>query len=149
MINIDCTHILDIAKKINAEIFCYKDVFVDKISTNSKEVGENFCFWAIRGANFDGNEFIVEAISNGATAIVTDVKPMENISVLTLYVDNTVKAVTDRVKHDRKVYKYKSYNEGEYKYPTCTCFFLIKRGNFSSLRCFYLNIVIHFLPPFN
>lgn len=93
MINIDCTHILDIAKKINAEIFCYKDVFVDKISTNSKEVGENFCFWAIRGANFDGNEFIVEAISNGATAIVTDKKPMDNISVLTLYVDNAVKAL--------------------------------------------------------
>ncbi len=42
------------------------------ISTNSKEIIPGFIFVAIRGTNFDGNDFIDEALDRGAICAITD-----------------------------------------------------------------------------
>ena len=46
------------------------DIDINEIKSNSKEVQENDMFVAIKGFNTDGHEWILEAIKNGAKAIL-------------------------------------------------------------------------------
>ncbi len=46
------------------------DVEIEDITLDSKSVEEGFLFCATRGARFDGNSFIEEAISRGARAVM-------------------------------------------------------------------------------
>ena len=48
------------------------DVPVHGIEVDSRKVENGFLFIAVRGTKINGNDFIAEAISRGATAIVTD-----------------------------------------------------------------------------
>ena len=52
----------------------FKDFLVEGIAYNSKEVKENYVFFAIKGEKFDGHNFVYEAINNGAKAIVVERK---------------------------------------------------------------------------
>ena len=47
-----------------------KNVVVSGLSTNSKKVKKNYIFFAIKGNRHNGEKFIKEAISKGASAIV-------------------------------------------------------------------------------
>jgi len=51
------------------------DIEVSSITFNSKEVIKKSIFVAIKGFNSDGNNFIDEAIKNGASLIITDTLP--------------------------------------------------------------------------
>jgi UDP-N-acetylmuramoyl-L-alanyl-D-glutamate--2,6-diaminopimelate ligase len=42
------------------------------VTSNSKEVRKNFAFVAIKGEKFDGNNYITQAIDNGACLIITE-----------------------------------------------------------------------------
>lgn len=55
-------------KKIIGDI----DAEVSGISCDSKLAKKGFCFVAIRGANVDGHKFILDAIKNGASVIVSE-----------------------------------------------------------------------------
>lgn len=68
-----------------------EDKIIDKISLNSKEKDSNWCFVAIKGKKFDGNDFIYEAINNGASLIITDSEI--NVKASVIYVANTIKAL--------------------------------------------------------
>jgi len=48
------------------------------ITTNSKEVGSGFIFIAISGSKFDGNNFIDEALDNGAICVISDSNDIEH-----------------------------------------------------------------------
>ena len=50
----------------------FKDLEIEDITASSLEVQKNSLFFAYKGNNLDGRDFIVEAISKGAVAIVTD-----------------------------------------------------------------------------
>ena len=52
----------------------YKKFFFSGISFNSTEIKKNNIFFAIKGNNIDGNDFISSAISKGAKIIVTEKK---------------------------------------------------------------------------
>ena len=52
----------------------YKKIFFSGISFNSNDVKKNYIFFAIKGNEIDGNNFISSAISNGAKIIVTEKK---------------------------------------------------------------------------
>jgi len=52
----------------------YKKIFFSGISFNSNQVKKNNIFFAIKGNEIDGNNFISSAISNGAKIIVTEKK---------------------------------------------------------------------------
>ena len=56
-------------KNINQK---YKSIKFKKIRFNSKECKSNDIFFAIRGNNNNGNNFIKEAINNGAKIIVSN-----------------------------------------------------------------------------
>ena len=69
----------------------YGNVIIDNVSWNSKEVINNGCYFAIKGKNHNGNDFVNEAIKNGAKLIISD----ENInpSVPCIKVDNVIDAL--------------------------------------------------------
>lgn len=67
------------------------DVLIDKISLNSKETGDNWCFIAIKGNTFNGADFIDEAIKNGAQLVITEENIEANVTVI--YVKSAIKAL--------------------------------------------------------
>lgn len=48
------------------------DAEITEISTDTRQLPEGCLFLALRGKNFDGHNFVKQAISNGAVAAVTD-----------------------------------------------------------------------------
>ena len=49
-----------------------EEIDIKKVECNSKKVVPNSLFVAIKGFDFDGHEYIAEAIENGATAVMLD-----------------------------------------------------------------------------
>lgn len=69
-----------------------EDIYINSISLDSREISKfPSCFFAIKGKNFNGVNYIEEAISNGAGLIVTQEKIECSKSVI--YVENTIKAL--------------------------------------------------------
>ena len=59
------------------------DHLINKVSVNSKNVEKNDIFVAISGTNKDGNDYISEAIKNGAKTIITEEKCFyENVNIM-------------------------------------------------------------------
>ena len=52
----------------------YKSIKFNNIKFNSKDCKKNDIFFAINGTNLDGNNYINEAINNGAKIIVSNLK---------------------------------------------------------------------------
>lgn len=71
----------------------------DSFSTNSKQI-QGDCFWAIKGENFDANDFIPEAIQNGAKLIISD-KDVSDKNVSVIKVSDTLKALQKLAKYHR------------------------------------------------
>jgi len=55
----------------------YKNFFFSNISFDSKQIKKNYIFFAIKGNNIDGNNFIPIAIKKGSKIIVTERKVNE------------------------------------------------------------------------
>ncbi len=53
-----------------------RDTEIGALAISSKEVKKGSCFVAIKGKNNDGNEFIDEAVKNGATVILSEKHPV-------------------------------------------------------------------------
>ena len=65
----------------------YPDILINDIKINSKEVEKNDLFVCIKGVNTDRHDYVDEAISNGAVAIVASKKIEVPVSVI--YVPDT------------------------------------------------------------
>jgi UDP-N-acetylmuramoyl-tripeptide--D-alanyl-D-alanine ligase len=69
------------------------------ISTDSRTVGEGQLFWALKGENFDGHDFVAEAIRKGAAGAVVDKHRTgalpANTRAAILCVPDTLKALGD------------------------------------------------------
>ncbi|MEO0152080.1 MAG: UDP-N-acetylmuramoyl-L-alanyl-D-glutamate--2,6-diaminopimelate ligase [candidate division WOR-3 bacterium] len=79
------------------------DFEVKGLAYNSKEVKDNFVFFAIRGEKNDGHNFVEEAIKNGAKAIVVERK--FNFNINQIIVQNTREVLS---KISAKFYNYPS-----------------------------------------
>ncbi len=62
-------------KKINADL----SADITGVTQNSKKIQKGCIFVALKGARFDGNEFIPSALEMGAACIVTDTEPSKDI----------------------------------------------------------------------
>ncbi len=60
-------------------IFALEDFIVKGITSNSRQVKQDFVFVAIKGTNLDGHQFINEALKNGSRAIVSEINPKDSI----------------------------------------------------------------------
>jgi len=50
----------------------YKDVDIDALTCDSKEIVNNGIYFCIKGMNFDGHDFAEESLSNGAVCLVVE-----------------------------------------------------------------------------
>ena len=70
------------------------DIPIEGVSYDSRKTGKGHLFVAIRGDNFDGNDFIPEAVERGAVAIVSQQKAIPIESKLSwAIVDNARRAL--------------------------------------------------------
>ena len=53
------------------------EIKIESITSDSRMVQKNSVFVAIKGEARDGNEYILDAINNGAIVIVTEQKPQD------------------------------------------------------------------------
>ena len=49
-----------------------KNLYIENISSDSRKIKKNGLFIAIKGKFFNGNNFILNAINNGAVVIVSE-----------------------------------------------------------------------------
>ena len=61
---------------------------VSGCSINSKNISKGDMFLPIKGSNFDGNDFINEAVENGASLILSENNFINNSNVSTIHVNN-------------------------------------------------------------
>lgn len=73
-------------KKLNELYDGYPDFEINDIKINSKEVIKGDLFVCIKGVTADRNDYLEEAINNGASAIVTN--KIINLDIPVIYVDD-------------------------------------------------------------
>ena len=82
----------DLKKYLGVDIA--DNIPIKSISTDTRSIKKNSLFIAIKGENFDGNDFVEEAITKGALYAIADKKKYENQkNKKIIYVKNTVKAL--------------------------------------------------------
>ena len=62
----------------------------------------NDIFFAIKGPNFDGNNFAIQAIKNGASYVISDNPAISKKSDKIIYVDNSIKALQKLANYHRR-----------------------------------------------
>ena len=87
----------DIAKILNTQ--CPVDCAVTDISTDTRTITKGSVFLALKGANFDGHNFLVQAYQSGACAVVTE-KEIEGIPCI--LTSDTTQALIDIAKGYRQ-----------------------------------------------
>jgi len=73
------------------------DMEIDGVECDSRAVSENGLFVAVRGFETDGNKYIADALSNGATAVITDSKKYATKS--RIYVADARRALAECAKN--------------------------------------------------
>ena len=72
----------------------YKKINISGIKTDSKQVTPGDLFIAVPGENFDGHDFIDQAIDNGASAVITNGREINIDPIPQIKVANPRKAVS-------------------------------------------------------
>ncbi|MBN2343612.1 MAG: UDP-N-acetylmuramoyl-tripeptide--D-alanyl-D-alanine ligase [Deltaproteobacteria bacterium] len=101
MINYSANEISDIA---GGCVIGDGSVSIHGVSSDSREPQDNKLFVALRGENFDGNEFAVSAAAKGATAVLVSTQ-VEGIPVPQIVVSDTLKALTALATHHREQFQ--------------------------------------------
>ena len=73
----------------------------DEVSINSRELSPGQLFIAIKGEHFDGHDFVAQATAKGAIAAIIS-KPMNNLTIPCLLVQNTRSAMATIATHHRQ-----------------------------------------------
>ena len=68
-----------------------KKISVEGITSDSRQVKKNFLFFAIKGSNIDGNQYIKEVLKKKPSAIITSTKNKIKTSVPIILVSNVRK----------------------------------------------------------
>ena len=86
------TNTSDLAKFLNKKIKFNE--LIKSISTDTRSLKKNSLFIAIKGENFDGNDFVDEALSKGSNIIIADNKRFKNNKdKRIIWVNDSIKAL--------------------------------------------------------
>ena len=86
------TNTSDLAKFLNKRIKF--NALIRSISTDTRSLKNNSLFIAIKGENFDGNDFVDEALSKGSNIIIADNKRFKNNKdKRIIWVNDSIKAL--------------------------------------------------------
>ena len=72
------------------------------VKTDSRLIKNDCLFFALKGHNFDGNEFAIEALKKGAKFAVVDRSSIAKKSNKLILVDDSLQALQELAKHHRK-----------------------------------------------
>ena len=75
----------------------YKSVLID-----TRSIKPNDIFFAIKGLNFDGNNFALQAIKTGASYVISDNPTISKKSDKIIYVENSIKALQKLANYHRR-----------------------------------------------
>ena len=84
------------------EIFGNTDIDIKGLSYDSRKVSQDNIFFALKGSHADGTEFSKQAISKGATCIISETK-IDNCECTNIVVDNVLDSMS---KISAKFYDY-------------------------------------------
>ncbi|MFD2598347.1 UDP-N-acetylmuramoyl-tripeptide--D-alanyl-D-alanine ligase [Sphingobacterium corticis] len=73
-----------------------------KISTDTRNIAPNSIFFALKGANFNGNAFAKQALEAGAAYVVIDEKEYAEVSEKYILVEDVLTALQELAKHHRQ-----------------------------------------------
>ncbi|BBA84553.1 UDP-N-acetylmuramoyl-tripeptide--D-alanyl-D-alanine ligase [endosymbiont of Euscepes postfasciatus] len=83
------SNLIEISKFINGKIKKYnKNLTVNNISINSKNINKNCIFLAFKGEKYNAHDFVYESFKNGAIAIIVE-KIFFDINIPQIIVKNT------------------------------------------------------------
>ena len=86
------TNTSDLGKFLNKKIKF--NALIKSISTDTRSLKKNSLFIAIKGENFDGNDFVDEALSKGSNIIIADNKRFKNNKdKRIIWVNDSIKAL--------------------------------------------------------
>ena len=86
------TNTSDLAKFLNKKIKF--NALIKSISTDTRSLKKNSLFIAMKGENFDGNDFVDEALSKGSNIIIADNKRFKNNKdKRIIWVNDSIKAL--------------------------------------------------------
>ena len=86
------TNTSDLAKFLSKKIKF--NALIKSISTDTRSLKKNSLFIAIKGENFDGNDFVFDALSKGANIIIADNKRFKNNKdKRIIWVNDSIKAL--------------------------------------------------------
>lgn len=74
----------------------------DGVSTDTRNILPNSLFFALKGDNFDANEFAQDALNKGAAYVVMDNKKLVTDPTKMLYVQDALDALQQLAKHHRQ-----------------------------------------------
>ena len=86
----------------------YSQIFFSGIAFDSSKVKKNDIFFAIKGANFDGHNFIPIAIKKGSKIIITEKKIKNKLKGILIIYSKNVRKLLAEVSY--KIYKNKPKN---------------------------------------
>ena len=93
-----------IKKILNAELFG-KDIDIEGVSTDTRTLTQGNLFVALKGENFDGHDFIPQALEKGATALLVDQKNRIPPGVSALLVSDSLDALAKLASFHRKQFQ--------------------------------------------
>lgn len=73
-----------------------------QVSTDSRKVAGGALFFALRGENFDGNDFALSALENGAKWVVADREELRGSNEHIIVVENSLTALQDLAREHRQ-----------------------------------------------
>lgn len=76
-----------------------------KVSTDTRNIPIKSLYFALKGANFNGNEFASQAISSGASFAIVDEKQYEDEENYIYYVEDTLNTLQKLAQHHRSQLK--------------------------------------------
>lgn len=95
----------DILKITNGKLICgNEDIEVNAFSRDTREIKEGDTYIALKGEQFDGNDFVQEAIKNKAKVCIVskDIKSINDATIIK--VEDTLKALQDIARYKRLEY---------------------------------------------
>ncbi len=94
----------EIAKIVKGELNGNPNLLVTGVSTDSRKIRRNDIFVAIKGERFNGENFVEQAISNGATGAIVSKDFREKIQNV-IKVENTIEALGSLAAHYRSQFE--------------------------------------------
>lgn len=104
-------YVEEIVKICNANVLNndYENIYIKEFCRDTRTIKNGDIYVAIKGENFDGNKYVLEAVQKGAVACIIDddtyiKKDIEKVNAIIIKVSNTIEALQNLASAKRKEY---------------------------------------------